>query len=94
MTDQTPPAGKTWVTVEIDTDKWDTGEFEYEDVFDVVIGSVEGPDLSLPEDLFRLAEDKFRSVWLQTDHPSTTGRKLGEACATLADAIRATREAL
>lgn len=94
MTDQTPPAGKTWVTIELDTDKWDTGDFEYEDVFDVVIGSVDGPDLSSAEDLLKLAEDKFRSAWLQTDPPSVTGLKLGEACATLADAIRATREAL
>lgn len=84
---ETPPPGKTWVTVEIEagTPIANSGPGMR------VVSTVTGPT---QDDLWLKAEERFRNVWVQTEHPSTTGRKLGEACTTLAEAIRATREAL
>lgn len=96
----TPPAGKAWVTVELDTKDWDTGNFEYEDAFDNVVNEEHGPEDEDPSDkcnrLLNEAEMKFRdaSYSFPQGSPSGTGQLLAEGAVLLANALKVLREEL
>lgn len=94
MTKQTttPPAGKTWITVEFKTEDWETGDFDWDDANDSVVRIEEGPEVV---DLLTQAADKFNDAYRSypSSSPGSTGQLLSEGAELLAQAIKAIREA-
>lgn len=97
----TPPPGKAWVTVELDTADWDSGNFETEDLLDNVVNEEHGPSPEEAADkanrLLETAERELREAarGFQSYQPIGTGvTELADACGRMAEALAALREAL
>jgi hypothetical protein len=98
----TPPPGKAWVTVELDTADWDSGNFETEDLLDNVVHEEHGidPEEEDPSDkcnrLLGEAEIEFRlgATTYPFGDPATTGQHLSKGSTLLAEALKVLREEL
>lgn len=90
----TPPPGKTWITVEVDTTSWDTGNFEYEDAFDNVIEEKDGPapETDREKGVRRLNEARRRFEDARFDFrpggsPHDAAQAMRDGCSLLVEAL-------